>query len=47
MKSMTAFIAGIASFVLSLFSLNQASSSSRGFLAVEFVIIFFIFVLLS
>ena len=40
MKAMTAFVAGIASFVLSLFSLNQSSSGARGFLAVEFVIIF-------
>ena len=45
MKAMTAFVAGIASFVLSLFSLNQSSSGARGFLAVEFVIIFFLFVL--
>ncbi|CBK20888.2 uncharacterized protein [Blastocystis hominis] len=45
MKAMTAFISGIASFVLSLFSLNKSSYGARGFLAVEFVIIFFVFVL--
>ena len=44
-KAMTAFISGIASFVLSLFSLNKSSYGARGFLAVEFVIIFFVFVL--
>lgn len=44
MKAMTAFVAGIASFALSLFSMSRAPVAARGFLAVEFVIIFFVFV---